>query len=257
MKRSFVSLQSLLLGTALLIPTAADASLCVCRSKTYVWPRPTGPIPVNTVFTVWSELVERLRLTDKTRSQALKQVRPLNSFLWTRVIYPHFTLGETFVIEHQEQDGTWRPISSTFTSNGIFDREEPRWSGKVSGTFARTGDVPDSCRGTYEIKLHISDDGFVDDTTPFRDLRWAVWYDRRVGSLVPGGEAPLLGDPPTLVRLLDESGAMSIRDGRDQCPIELNIPSDVSQLTLWVAPIDHAGHVGAVARVPLVDAQKR
>lgn len=247
-------LRPLLLGAALLAPAEAGASLCVCRSKAHVWPRPAGPIPTNTVLTVAPEWADRLRLTDKTRSHALKQVGP---FLWTRMTYPHFATGETFVIEHQEPDGAWRPISAAFTSSGGLDREEPRWSGKVTGTFVRTGDLPDSCSGTYSIELRMSEDGYTDDTTPFRDLRWAVWYDLRIGVTYPAGEAPLLGEPPTLLRPLDEGGALQLRDGRDQCPIELKVPPDASRLTLWVAPVDYAGHVGAAARVSLVASKKR
>lgn len=251
------ALQPLLLGAALLFPTEAAASLCVCRSQTYVWPHASGPVPVNTVLTVAPDLVERLRLKDKTKTHSLRQVSPPHPFLWTRMLYPHFTTGETFVIEHQEPDGAWRPISPVFTSSGRMDQEEPRWSGKVTGTFVRTGDVPGSCSGAYSIELRMSEEGYADDTTPWRDLRWAVWYDLRVGVLHRGGEAPLLGDPPALLRPLDPSGSLRFTDGRDQCPVELTVPVDATRVTLWVAPVDYAGHVGAVVRVPLVASPKR
>lgn len=248
------ALLPLLAGAALLNPTEAGASLCVCRSRTYVWPQAAGPVPVNTVITVAPELVGRLRLVDKAKTHLLRQVGP---FLWTRMTYPHFTNGETFVIEHLESDGAWRPISAAFTSSGALDQEEPRWSGKVTGTFVRTGDAPDSCRGTYAIELRMSEEGYADDSTPYRDVRWAVWYDRRIGLLHAGGEAPLLGDPPSLLRPLERDGVLRMTDGRDQCPADLAVPQDASRITLWVAPVDYAGHVGAVVRVPLVASQKR
>lgn len=97
----------------------------------------------------------------------------------------------------------------------------------------------------------MSEEGYSDDSTPYRDLRWAIWYDLRVGILHRGGEAPLLGDPPSLLRPLDASGSLRISDGRDRCPADLVVPMDASQITLWVAPVDYAGHVGAVVRVSL------